>query len=213
MIRLIIVDDHQIFVDGVKSLITEMEGVIVVAEANNGVDLMDCLSKKEADIVLMDLSMPLMDGIAATKMALKDYPDLKVLMLTMQDSKTYIETVLKAGAHGYVLKNTGVDELELAIKTIMKGEHFYSSTVTQRIMDNVRSKKETQKRLGYVELTEREKEVLILIAQEFQTAEIAEQLFISYHTVESHRKNLINKLQVRGSNGLVRYAVESGLLD
>jgi len=213
MTKVIVVDDHQIFVDGVKALISGMESIEVVAEANNGVGLMDCLSKVEADIVLMDVNMPVMDGIEATQKSLEQYPDLKVLMLTMHDSTEYIQKLLKAGAHGYVLKNTGREELQLAIETIMKDEAFYSTAVTKRIMESMQKKRTVEKRLGNVELTGREKEVLVLIAQEYTTNEIAEKLFISHHTVESHRKNLISKLQVRGVSGLVKYAIQSGLVD
>lgn len=213
MIKVVIVDDHQIFVDGVKALINEMENIEVVGEANNGVDLIDCLSRVAPDIVLMDVNMPIMDGIEATKTALEKYPNLKVLMLTMHDTREYIEKLLKAGAHGYILKNTGKTELQTAIETIMNGDTFYSAAVTKRIMESMQKKRVLEKRIGTAELTEREKEVLILIAQEFTTNEIADKLFISHHTVESHRKNLISKLQVRGVSGLVKYAIQSGLAE
>ena len=213
MIKVVVVDDHQIFVDGIKVLINSMEGIEVSGEANNGVDLLDCLSKTQADLVLMDVNMPQMDGIEATKKVVEQYPNLKVLMLTMHDSTAYIEKLLKAGAHGYVLKNTGRAELQTAIETVMRGEAYYSAAVTQRIMEGLQKKKKLSNSLGDVELTDREKEVIILIAQEFTTNEIAEKLFISHHTVESHRKNLISKLQVRGVSGLVKYAIQSGLVD
>ncbi|MBL4708220.1 MAG: response regulator transcription factor [Flavobacteriales bacterium] len=213
MIKAIVVDDHQIFVDGVKALINSMKGIEVVGEANNGVDLIDCLSKTEANIILMDVNMPVMDGIEATKAVLEKYPNLKVLMLTMHGSKEYIEKLLKAGAHGYVLKNTGKAELQTAVETIMSGEAFYSAAVTKRIMESMQKKRVVEKRIGNVELTQRETEVIVLIAQEYTTNEIAERLFISHHTVESHRKNLISKLQVRGVSGLVKYAIQSDLVD
>lgn len=213
MIKVIVVDDHQIFIDGVKTIIDTMDNISVVAEANNGVDLIDCLSKTEADIILMDVNMPKMDGVEATKTVLEKYPQLKVLMLTMHDSKAYIEKLLKTGASGYILKNTKKEELQTAIETVYEGGNYYSKEVTQQIMDSLQKHKKVKKSLGDVSLTEREKDVLRLIAQEHTTNEIAEKLFISHHTVESHRKNLISKLQVRGVGGLVKYAIQSGLVD
>ena len=213
MIKVIIVDDHQIFVDGVKALLQNMEGIEAVGQANDGVDLIDCLSKTKADVILMDVNMPRMDGIEATKKVLVDYPDMKILMLTMHDSREYIGKLLKSGAHGYVLKNTRKEELKIAIETVMNGNSYYSPEVTQRVMESLQGKKRQRNGLGQVVLTDREKDVLKLIAQEFTTKEIGEKLYISHHTVESHRKNLISKLQVRGTTGLVVYAIQSGLVE
>ncbi|MEQ8908317.1 MAG: response regulator transcription factor [Vicingaceae bacterium] len=211
MIKVIVVDDHQMFIDGIEELIKSMPDVEVVGEANNGVDLIDLLSKQAADVILMDVNMPKMDGYEATKKVAADYPESKVIMLTMHDSSQYIQKLIKAGASGYILKNTGKAELQEAIETVAKGENYYSQTVTQRIMEGLQ-KKEKQKS-SQVELTEREKDVLKLIAEEFTTHEIADKLCISHHTVESHRKNLIAKLGVRNIAGLVKYAVENGVLD
>lgn len=213
MIKVIIVDDHQMFIDGLKGLIKSMHNIQVVGEANNGIDLIDVLADTKADIILMDMSMPKMDGLEATKYVVKNYSDTKVLMLTMHDSRNHIERLLKAGANGYVLKNTKIEELKLAIETVVGGEPFYSSEVTQRIMEGFQQKKKMESTYGTVEITDREKEVLALIAQEYTTGEIAEKLFISSHTVESHRKNLISKLSVRSAAGLVKYAVRMGLVD
>ncbi len=211
--KVIIVDDHQIFIDGVKALISGIEGVEIVGEANNGVDLIDLLSKVKTDLILMDVNMPIMDGLEATQLVLEKYPEVKVLMLTMHDSKEYIEKLLKVGAHGYVLKNTGKHELKEAMESVMQGIPFYSQAVTKRIMESLQKKKAVSNEHGNVVLTERETEVLTLIAQELTSNEIAEKLFISHHTVESHRKNLIAKLQVRGISGLVKYAVQMGIVD
>jgi two-component system, NarL family, nitrate/nitrite response regulator NarL len=213
MISVIIVDDHQMFIDGIKGLIQSMPDIRVVGEANNGIDLIDVLADTKADAILMDMSMPKMNGLEATKHVIKHYPDIKVLMLTMHDSRNHIEKLLKAGASGYVLKNTGIEELQQAIETVVSGKTYYSPEVTQRIMEGFQQKKKLDSVYGDVDITDREKEVLALIAQEFTTAEIAEKLFISPHTVESHRKNLISKLGVRSAAGLVKYAVQIGLVD
>lgn len=211
MIKTIIVDDHQIFLDGLKEVFKAFNDITIVGEANNGVDLIDLLSKTTCDVVLMDVNMPKMDGIEATKYVKQNYPDIKILMLTMHDSKAYIEKLLKAGADGYVLKNTAKGELQLAIETVCSDQNYYSPMVTQTIMNSVRQKEATNANYGEVELTDREKDVLKLIAKELTTHEIAEKLFISHHTVESHRKNLIAKLGVRSLAGLVKYAVKMGL--
>ncbi len=213
MIKVIIVDDHQMFIDGIKGLIQSMPNINVVGEANNGIDLIDVLADTKVDAILMDMSMPKMNGLEATKHVVKHYPDIKVLMLTMHDSRNHIEKLLKAGASGYVLKNTGIEELQTAIETVVGGKTYYSPEVTQRIMEGFQQKRKVESEYGEVDITDREKEVLALIAQEFTTSEIAEKLFISPHTVESHRKNLISKLGVRSAAGLVKYAVQMGLVD
>src|ERR1043166_7279166 len=137
MIRIIIADDHQMFIDGVKALLKPNKSVSIVDEAHNGTELLEILSTKEAELVLMDINMQGMDGIAATIEVRKLYPELKILMLTMHNSSDHIEKVLRAGAHGYILKNTGKEELESAIAKIMNGESFFSQEVTARIMDRL----------------------------------------------------------------------------
>ncbi len=213
MIRLIITDDHQIFVDGLNELLKGMDDIEVVGEATNGRQLLELLSSVPTDLVLLDVNMPEMDGIEATREIVKQHPDVRVLMLTMFDSQDYIQKLLRAGAHGYVLKNTGKEELHLAIQTLMKGESYFSKEVTASIMEGLQKKKARANDYRLVELTEREKEVLVLIASEMTTREIADKLCVSHHTVETHRKNLISKLNVRNVTGLVKYAVQQGWVD
>lgn len=213
MPRVIIADDHQMFVDGIKSILIGIDHVHVVGEATNGLELISLLESCDTDVVLMDVNMPEMNGIEATKIVISRFPEVKVLMLTMHDSRDYIQKLLKAGAHGYILKNTGRDELEAAINAIVAGDSYFSKEVTERIMEGLQGKKSRSSDSMVVELTDRELDVLKLIAQEFTTREIGEKLYISHHTVETHRKNLISKLQVRGSAGLVKYAIENDLLD
>lgn len=213
MIKIIIADDHQLFIDGIKSLVKTMKNMEIVAEVNNGKELLEVLEKTTCNIVLMDINMPEMDGIEATKLVKTKHPLLKILMLTMFSSRDYIEKLLRAGADGYILKNTGKAELQEAIETLMNGESYFSKEVTERIMEGLQKKKNMEKSTYLVELTEREIDVLKLIVQEFTTAEIAEKLFISTHTVETHRKNLISKLNVRNIAGLVKYAMQNGLVE
>ncbi|MCC6369868.1 MAG: response regulator transcription factor [Bacteroidia bacterium] len=211
MTRILIADDHQMFIDGVKSLLSSNKRFSVIGEAHNGEEVINILSKEKVDIVLLDMNMPVMDGMQTLKIIREKYPLMKVIMLTMFSTRDYIERLLKAGANGYILKNTGKDELTLGIDTVMRGESFFSKEVTERIMEGLQGKKTSSAKTGIVELTEREKQVLALIVKEMTTQEIADKLFISTNTVETHRKNLISKLNVRNIAGLVKYALQNGL--
>lgn len=210
MIKIAIADDHQMFIDGIKSLLKGNKNMLVSVEATNGEQLLSLLKEQQTEVILMDVNMPVMDGIEATKQVKKLFPEIKVIMLTMFSSKDYIEKLLRVGANGYVLKNTGKEELTTAIEKVMQGESYFSKEVTERIMEGLQGKK-AENNPHMVELTEREKDVLRLIAQELTSHEIADKLFISFHTVETHRKNLISKLQVKNIAGLVKYAVQNGL--
>jgi DNA-binding NarL/FixJ family response regulator len=210
MIKIIIAEDQQMMIDGLKSLLNHEKNMTVIGEALNGEELLKMIEKKKPDVVLMDVRMPVMDGIEATQQISQRFPNIKVLMLTMHNTREYIEKLIKSGCAGYILKNTGKRELMTAIETVNSGEKYYSKEVTERFMESFQLKKNAHSEIP-VELTEREKDVLKLIAQEFKTNEIADKLFISHHTVETHRKNLISKLNVRNTAGLVRYAIENDL--
>jgi DNA-binding NarL/FixJ family response regulator len=212
MIQLIIADDHQMFIDGLRSLLKPQKNISISGEAHNGDEVLQLLEKNTpADIILMDVNMAGLNGIEATKIVRHRYPEIKILTLTMFNTRDYIEKVLKAGAHGYILKNTGKEELNEAIEKVMKGESFFSREVTERIMEGLQGKKRMEEDPMMVELTEREKDVLKLIVEEYTTQEIADKHFISFHTVETHRKNLISKLNVKNIAGLVKYAMQRGL--
>ena len=213
MIKVLVADDHQMFIDGLSALMTGLDNVEVVGGANNGAEVLQCLAQQPVDLVLLDYNMPVMDGLECTREIVQQYPLIKVLMLSMHHSRDHIEKVLRAGAHGYILKNTGKAELQQAIDKVMAGDSFFSQAVTEQVMLGLQKRKKVQQDYQIVDLTEREKEVLVLIAQEMTTNEIAEALFISKHTVETHRKNLISKLNVRNVTGLVKYAVQQGLVE
>lgn len=213
MIKILIADDHQMFIDGLKSILSQQEQCEIIAKANNGLEVLEQLKMHAIDVVLMDVNMPEMDGIEATKMVRELHPEVKILMLTMFNTRDYIEKLLKAGAHGYILKNTGKDELIEAIEKVNSGESFFSEEVKLKIMEGLQQKKNLEKDMFNIELTEREKQVLTLIVKEYTTNEIAEELFISPHTVETYRKNLTSKLPVKNIAGLVRYAIQMGLVD
>jgi two-component system, NarL family, nitrate/nitrite response regulator NarL len=199
MIKILIADDHQMFIDGLKSILKSDKGMSIVGEAHNGLQVIELLQKTEVDLILMDVNMPEMDGINSTKQLLHQYPHIKVLMLTMHNSRDYIEKVMRAGAHGYILKNTGKEELSEAIHSVMQGNSYYSKEVTEKIMEGLQRKKVV--------------ETNVLLVQEYTSHEIADKLFISFHTVETHRKNLISKLQVKNIAGLVKYAIQQGIVE
>jgi DNA-binding NarL/FixJ family response regulator len=211
MIKIIIADDHQMFIDGLKSLLEHIRNVKVAGEANNGLAVLNLLDEKQADIVLLDISMPVMDGIETMKEIHKKHPNVKVIMLSMYNRPEFISTLVAEGAAGFILKNTGKEELKEAIETVAAGGTFYSNEVTAQIMESLR-KTGSADRSYEVNLSSREKEILRLIADEFTTGEIAKKLFLSTHTIETHRKNMLSKLNVRNSAGLIRYAVEHGLI-
>ncbi len=212
MIRVIIVDDHQMFIDGIKSLLADESSIEVIGEALSGEALLQMLETQPVDVVIMDINMPGMNGTETTRALTTAHPIIKVLMLTMYNEQQHIAGALQAGATGYILKNTGKAELIEAITRVYEGNYHYDNKVTETIMQNLH---QPHKDTSYTAtpLTKREREVLQCIAQEYTTPEIAEKLFISTHTVESHRKNLLSKLNVRNTAGLVRYALEHNLVE
>ena len=212
MIKILIADDHQMFIDGIKALLKNEKEIKVVGEALNGEEVLATLEKEKADIILLDINMPQMDGIEATRIIRKKFPEVKIIILTMHNKYEFIAGLAHEGASGYILKNTGKAELLNAIKTVQEGKTFFGKEVTETIMHNL-YKKPAEQKIEAVQLTEREKEVLKLIAQEFSTKEIADKLFISENTVETHRKNIMAKLNAKNVAGLVKFALQVGLIN
>lgn len=211
MIKIVIADDHQMFIDGIKVLLGQEPDISVAGEALNGKELLDLLEKQPVDIILMDINMPVIDGIEATRIIKKKYPGIKILMLTMYSTKQYITSMIAAGVNGYILKNTGKEELMKAIEAVHSGNTYYSQEVIARVMESFR-KKDVHTDAN-PELTQREKDVLKLLAEEFTASEVGDKLNISHHTVDAHRKNMLSKFNVRTTVGLVKIAIERGLLD
>lgn len=211
MIKILIADDHQMFIDGIKALLKNEKEIKVVGEALNGEEVLSLLKKEKADIILLDINMPKMDGIEATREIKKKFPDVKIIILTMHNKNEFISGLANEGASGYVLKNTGKRELLDAIESVYEGKTFFSKEVTETIIQNL-YKRPSEQKMEYAQLTEREKDVLKLIAQEFSTKEIADKLFISPNTVETHRKNLMSKINAKNIAGLVKFALQTGLI-
>ena len=214
-IKILLADDHQMFLDGLCALLSKIAYVEIVAAVNNGAQLLEKLKTIKGDLAIVDLHMPVTDGLAATKMIRELYPSVKVLGLTMDNELETIQEMLEAGASGYILKNTGKAELELAILQVMKGENYLSQSISIQLAQNLFLKKKavTEEISELDLLTERETEILKMVALENSNAEIAEKLYISPKTVETHRKNLMKKIGVRNSLGIYKFALKHKLVN
>lgn len=210
MIKILIADDHQMFIDGLKSLLEGSAEICVVGEARNGQEVVELCALKAVDIVIMDINMPGMDGIQATRELLKKHPAIKVLGLSMYNDREYISDMLKAGALGYILKNTGKESLLNAIYTLHSGANYLGEEVSKTLLNSFMKNPQLAKIIE--KLSDREKEVLECIATGLTTHEIADQLFISKNTVETHRKNLLYKLKARNTAELVNNAYKQRLI-
>ena len=208
-INILIADDHKIVRDGIISLLSDEKEFNIVAEAENGIQVLNLLKQERIDIVVMDISMPEMNGIECTKKIKQIYPKILILILSMYNEEQYVNEVFKSGASGYILKNSGKEELVRAIRTISCGKPYYSSEVTQTYIESLAKPNSKNSDIENIinELTSREIEILELIVNEFSNQEIAEKLFISIRTVDAHRRNLLNKTGAKNTAGLVKFAI------
>ena len=210
-IGVLIVDDHPLIREGIASYLEDDNQFSLVGEASNGIEALEMLQGLKAKIALVDISMPHMDGIELTKKITADFPDVKVIALTMMNDNLHIKKMMNAGALGYILKNCNQTELKSAIKTVLKGETYYSPEVTETVMNALMRKKPSS---GIdVPLTDREIEVLKLIVEENTNQEISEKLFISPRTVDAHKRNLLEKTGSKNVAGLVVYAINNNLVE
>jgi DNA-binding NarL/FixJ family response regulator len=210
-VKILLADDHQMFIDGLSMLISNMPGVELVATASNGAEVLHILTHTPCDLVILDVHMPVMDGIEATKQIKLLHPSIQVIALSMTEDPEVIRQLVYAGASGYIPKNTNKNELQLAITRVMQGESYLNEAFVPNKLENGHI---TIKRANEpMRLTDREVEILCQICCEKSNQEIADQLFISPKTVETHRKNLIKKLKVKNSMGLVKIALRHGLID
>lgn len=213
IVRILIVDDHAMFIDGIRSLLRKEENIQVIAEANSGDEALSFLEKHPIDLLITDISMPGMSGTELAKEVKERYPDMKVLVLTMYNDREIINEILLTEAEGYILKNTGKQELIKAISRISDGGTYYSNEVMDIVMENIKESNSKQVQDEKVkELTQRELEILKLICEEYSTAEIASELFISPRTVETHRKHILQKTQVKTIVGLIKFAIFNKLV-
>ncbi len=211
-INILIADDHELIIDGLKTILELDESMLVVGTAQSGSELLKLITATpEVDVALVDINMPDIDGIEATQHIKELYPEIKVLILTMYERTEFVKKLVSAGADGYLLKNSNKQILTEAIKTLYEGGTYFSEDIKTLIMNSFKSEK-SEKSFKYVELSDREKEVIRLIASEKNTQEIADELFLSKHTVDSHRKRILNKVNVKNTAGLYKYALQSGII-
>jgi len=209
-IKVLLVDDHQIILDGLNALLSLMEKIRVIGEALDGKEALQILDILSPDVVLMDIDMPVMNGFDAAKAIKTRENPPRIIILSMHQESALIKNLVEAGVDGYLLKNSGKEDVENAIRTVAKGEKYFSSDVTLALI----SKKpfETESR-DKVMLTERELEIIKLIAGGLTNKEIGEQLFISHRTVDTHRTNMMKKIGATNIAGLISFAMRNHLLD
>ena len=210
MIKVLLVDDHQIVIDGIQSLLKDAPGISCQGWANSGQEALDLLVDIPVDVVLLDINMPEMDGLKTCQLILQQHPAIKVIALTMLSERSMIKAMVNNGAKGYLLKNVGREELIRAISRVFRGKSHYSDDIADIILHPELDKKKESP--GFI-VSRREKQILQLIINELTTQEIAEKLFISENTVETHRRNIMKKLGARNTAGMVRIALENKLVD
>ena len=207
-IKILLVDDHQVITDGLKSLLSQEPGMRISSTASNGKEALDVIKILSIDLILMDIDMPVMNGIDATR-AIKEMGNPpKVIILSMHSEKGMIEELIKMGVDGYLLKNSGKDEIITAIRKVMAGKKYFTSDITLSLLNN---KTEVSADLPNDKLTTREIEILKLITDGFTNKEIGEQLYISHRTVDTHRTNMMRKIDVNNLAGLINYAIKHNL--
>jgi len=212
--RLYIVDDHQLIIDGIHSMLKSEEEWEIIGYANDGEEAVRNIPALRPDVVLMDLDMPKMNGLLATEKLLTHLPELKIIILTLHHEKAILQKLVKLGAAGYILKNSPKDEFLNGLKQVREGNKFYSSLLTESLLDvsKLSSGGEANVKLLST-LSDREREVLQFLSEGTSTREMAEMLHLSTKTIETYRKNLLNKLEARNSADLIRIAIKEGLIE
>jgi DNA-binding NarL/FixJ family response regulator len=212
-IRVILADDHAMIRSGLKTLLREAQDIDVAGEAGDGEEAVRLTETLAPDVVVIDLSMPKMSGIEAIGVIRKRFPAVRILVLTMHENEEYILQIFRSGAAGYIVKSAGKDELMRAIRAVAGGESFFSSRVSELLYEGyVRREQGTGTEGTSIPLTRREREVLALVAEGYTNHEIGKKLFISHRTVDTHRTNIMQKLDIHDVAGLVRYAIEHDIV-
>ncbi len=212
-IRVLLADDHKIFRDGVRSILEKERDMLVVDDAANGIEVLEKIEKLEVDVLVLDIDIGKPNGIEITEMVSRNHPEVKILILSMMGLHDFVIQALEKGAIGFLLKNTGKDEVLTAIRSVSKGDSYFSREVSAVLIEQLHRPASSRKKNADIPISPREIEVLKLIAQEYSNSEIAEKLFISIRTVDTHRRNLLEKLGAKNTAGLVKFAIQKGLVD
>jgi DNA-binding NarL/FixJ family response regulator len=211
--KVVIVEDHRLFREGLKSMLAEKTEFEVVGEAGDGVEAITCIRRRKPNLVLLDLSMPKMNGISVMREIKSQFPEIKILALTIHESDRYVLEAFEAGADGYCLKDAGRNELMVAVSSVLEGKTYISPTISDNVMEGyLTGRKKLKSKTTWDTITPREREVLKLLGEGYQNKEIAEMLHISVKTVEKHRANIMTKLDLHNAAALTAYAIEHGLV-
>ena len=212
-IKVLLVDDHPVVREGIRACLEPHPHIQVIGEASNGAEAVRKAKRLSPNVILMDISMPQMSGLEATKLLGKIVPKAKVLILTMHENKAYIMEIVRSGAKGYLLKDSPPSQLLSAIDAVNRGEAYFSTSISQMVLNEYVKKPKHLHKPGNPEISQREKEVLTLIAEGFSNKAIADKLSVSVRTVETHREHIMRKLDIHNTAGLTRYAISAGIIE
>ncbi|MCX2744896.1 response regulator transcription factor [Mangrovivirga sp. M17] len=213
--NIIIADDHALFRKGLSSLVKITFDIPEIREAGGGKELIKLIEEDKPDLILLDLNMPNMDGVDAASFIINNYPDIKILVISMFDDERYVHHMMEMGANGYILKNAEPDEVEKAISNVLKYGYYFNDLVNDVVKKGF-GKSNTSNHFGFkdnINLTQREAEILILISKEYTNSEIADKIHLSPRTVEAYRQELLKKIGAKNTAGLVKFAVKNKLID
>lgn len=210
-IRIIISDDHQLFRVGIANLLASSPEIEIVAQAENGLEAIEKAKSLNPDVVIMDLTLPIINGVEATRIIHKELPETRILVLSMHAEKNYIKEALEAGAAGYLFKDCTYDQLIEAINSVCQGKNYLSEKITEVLIHDYLSK-DGQIQINSQDLSERESEILKLVAEGKSTREISEKLFISIKTVGTHKQHIFEKLNFKSISDLIKYAIKKGIV-
>jgi DNA-binding NarL/FixJ family response regulator len=212
-IKVVIVEDHKLFREGLKSLLSDRADLEVVGEAGDGLEAIRTAKKCRPDLMLLDLSMPKMNGISVMKEIKSQYPDTRIMALTIHESDQYVLEAFEAGADGYCLKDAGRSELMVAVESVLQGKRYISPSISENVLEGyMTGRKKLKSKTSWDTITQREREVLKLLGEGYQNKEISDMLHISVKTVEKHRANIMNKLDLHNAAALTAFAIEHGLV-
>ena len=210
-VRILLADDHQIMREGLKALLGKHSSLEVIAEAENGIEALAIARRERPDVIIMDIAMPDINGIEVTRQLKSELADIKIIALSMHSDRRFVSEILKAGASAYVLKQAAFEDLENSIKAVMLNRTFLSADILESVVSDYVSQLSTSEYDAYRQLSDRERQVLQLLAEGNSTKEIAFKLHVSVKTIETHRQNIMNKLDIRTLAGLTKFAVREGL--